>query len=478
VPDSASPSRSSSLPVASRPGRRWTRRSALRDGVASIAALGWAGSAFGAGRAAAAAQGTPTRNIAGTSLKILTWHHIVSDVDAWLQGFLSQWGQQNQVTTAIDFADSATIPHALKTELELGAGHDLIEHIAPLPMYARDLADLADVQTEAASRHGSPLVFCQQDGFDPATGQVYGFVHGYSPLAVFYRQSMWEAIHMASGPMSWSDLAAGAGGIWRSQGIPLGFGLSTDLDTTNAVLSALWAHGGSVIDQGGAIALESDATVAVVELFRDLYTSSMLPNVLDWTIQSNNDAMYNNLASAILNPLSAFVYSLQNRHDTGVDMRAQGPLTGDPSILAGQQPVMPAAVRFVSMVPSFSQNQDTAREFLLALVAAYDQLTTASKLYNFPAYPSTVPLLKQDGGLLDNNPALPDQGHRLSVLKTSNRWTVNLGWPAPTTPLAAAATVDGVLGRMVARAATGQLSAQDAVREAVARLETLQRELG
>lgn len=476
MPDPSRSPRSSA--DASRLGRRWTRRDALRDGARAVAALGLAGTAFDAGRAAGAAQTAPTRPIAGTSLRILTWHHIVSDVDDWLRGFLTQWGQQNQVTTAIDFADSATIPHALNTELALGAGHDLIEHIAPLPMYAADLADLADVQTEASSRHGAPLVFCQQDGFDLDTGRVYGFVHGYSPLAVFYRQSMWEAIHMASGPRSWSDLAAGAGGIWRSRGIPLGFGLSTDLDTTNAVLSALWAHGGVVQNQDGAIALESEATLAVVELFRDLYASSMLPNVLDWTIRSNNDAMYNDVASAILNPLSAFVYTLQNRHDTGIDIRARGPLTGDTATLAGQQPVMPAGVRFVSMVPSFSPNQDTAREFLLALVAAYDQINAASKLYNFPAYPSTVPLLKQDGGLLDNNPALPDQGRRLRVLKNANRWTVNLGWPAPTTRLAAAATVDGVLGRMVARAATGQLTTHEAVREAASRLEALQRAIG
>lgn len=427
--------------------------------------------------AAAIAQAPPTRPIAGTSLKILTWHHIVSDVDDWMRGFVSQWGQQNQVAASIDFADSATIPHALRTELEQGVGHDLIEHIAPMPMYAADLADLADVQAEAANRYGAALGFCTQDGVDPVSGHTYGLVHGYSPLAIFYRQSMWEAIQMASGPTSWSDLATGSPAIWSTQAIPLAFGLSGDLDTTNTVLAALWAHGSSVIDANGAIAIDRDETVAVVEMFRQLYATCMLPNVLDWTIQSNNDAMFNNLAAVILNPLSSYVYSLQNRHDTGIDMRVRQPLSGDQTVLAGRQPVTPAGVRFVSMVPSFSPNQDTAREFLLALVSAYDQLNTVSKLYNFPAYPATVPLLKQDGGLLDNNPALPDQGRHLSVLKDSNRWTVNMGWPGPTTPLAAAATVDGVLGRMVARAAQGQLSSRDAVKEAAARLEALQREL-
>ncbi|MGC4191354.1 MAG: extracellular solute-binding protein [Thermomicrobiales bacterium] len=476
MPDPAP--RHRSITGASGLARRLTRRDALRGGARSLAALGAAGIALGSGEAMAAAiaQTAPTRPIAGTSLRILTWHHIVADVDAWLQGFVSQWGQQYQVTTSIDFADSATIPHALKTELEQGSGHDLIEHIAPLPMYARDLVDLADVQAEAASRHGAALGFCRQDAIDPASGRTYGFVHGYSPLAIFYRQSMWESTHMASGPYSWSDLVLGSQAIWTSQGVPLAFGLSGDLDTTNTILTALWAHGGSLVDRSGNIALESDATVAVVDMFRELYATCMLPNTLDWTIKSNNDALFYGQAATIFNPLSAYVFTLQNQHDLGIDVRARRPLTGNAAVLAGRQPVAPAGARFVSMVPAFSPNQDTAREFLLALVSVYDQVNTASKLYNFPAYPSTVPLLKQDGGLLDNNPALPDQGRRLSVLKDANQWTVNLGWPGPTTPLVGAAAVDGVLGRMVAQAATGALSSQEAVRQAAARLETLRRQ--
>lgn len=456
-----------------------TRRTLTQAGLGMVAAGVAALSAGGLdGAAAAAAQTTPTRPIAGTSLRILFGHHAVLDAEYWLSNFATQWGQQNQVAVSVDFADSATIPHALKTELALGSGHDLIEHIAPLPMYARDLADLSDVLAEASTRHGAPLLFCRQDGLDPVSGRTYGFVHGYAPLAVYYRQSMWEAVQMASGPRSWSDLEAGSEAIWETQGIPLAIGFSDDLTSTNAIISALWANGASVIDADGRIALESDATVAVVERFARLYASSMLPTALKWTLQSSDDAMVNNLAAVIINPLSAYRWALLNRRDTGIDMRVNGPLTGDLSVLAGQQPVMPAGVRFVSMVPNFSRNQDTAKEFLLALVATYDQLTVASKTYNFPAYPSTVPLLKQAGGPLDNDPLYPDQGRTLSILKDSNRWTVNLGWPGPTTPLVAAATLDGVLGAMVAQAAIGRLTAQESVQQAAARLGVLQQELG
>ncbi|MGN6033058.1 MAG: extracellular solute-binding protein, partial [Thermomicrobiales bacterium] len=197
--------------------------------------------------AAAAAQTAPTRPIAGTSLRILIGNHPVVDAENWLRNFATQWGQQNQVAVSVDSTDSATIPHALKTELELGAGHDLIEHIAPLPMYARELADLSDLLAEASTRHGAPLGFCQVDGLDPVSGRPYGFVHGYAPLAIFYRQSMWETIHLASGPLSWPDLDAGSQAIWQTQGIPLAIGFSNDLDSTNTILSALWANGASVI---------------------------------------------------------------------------------------------------------------------------------------------------------------------------------------------------------------------------------------
>ena len=46
------------------------------------------------------------------------------------------------------------------------------------------------------------------------------------------------------------------------------------------------------------------------------------------------------------------------------------------------------------MIPTYSKNQDTARAFIMHLVANYEAALLASKLYNFPTFPDTAPGLQ------------------------------------------------------------------------------------
>lgn len=443
--------------------RAITRRHLLK---ASAAALGTIPLAV----QAAAAQTPATADLTGSSLRILQWNHVIPGYDRWFTQFATAWGQQHGVTVTVDLVDSSTIPHAMQTEFATGTGHDLIEHIAPLPMFASSLVDLSDLVAEAARRHGDQQEFCRQDSLNPESGRFYGFAHGYAPTAINYRPSLWQAVNLPGGPATWYDLVRGGSRIWSEQGIALGFGLSDELDSNTSILAALWAHGASVQDKDGRIALNSPQTVQVVKLFTQLYRTAMTPAVFGWDILGNNQLLIDGQASAILNALSAFRTIQQRNQDLAKDLMLRAPLqgpTGTGSALA------PAHVRFISMIPAFSPNRDAAQEFLLALVGSYAQVTDASGTYNFPAFPSTVPALKANGGPLDYNPSQPDQGTRLTTLKDANSWTTNLGWPGPTTVLSAAAVNESILSQMVARAARGELSAEDAVREAEARLNTL-----
>lgn len=420
--------------------------------------------------AAAVAQTPSTVDLNGTSLRILQWEHVVSEYDMWFGQFASTWGQQHGVAVTVDRVDPATIPNAVQTELAAGSGHDLIEHIAPLTMFAGGMTDLADLLAEATRRHGAQQEFCRQDSLDTATGRMYGFTHGYSPTALNYRPTLWQASGMPSGPGRWDDLASGGAGIWSQQGIELGIGMSDDLDSNTTALIALWAHGANLQDENEAITINSPETVEVVTLYKQLYETCLTPGVFRWDVLSNNAKMANGQASAIVNALSAFRAAEAQKPEVAADFMLRSPLQGP----AGpDHAVAPAHARFVSMIPAFSRNQETAREFLLALVANYPQAVTASKSYNFPAFASTVPGLKQDGGLLDFDPAFPDQKGVLTALKQSNRWTVQLGWPGPATPVVASAINEAVISTMMARAARGELSPQDAVIEAEHRLKAI-----
>ena len=81
------------------------------------------------------------------------------------------------------------------------------------------------------------------------------------------------------------------------------------------------------------------------------------------------------------------------------------------------------------MIPKHSQNPDTAKEFLLHLVGNYTRRRHESELYNFPAWPSTVPELSEAAGWT-TTPSAPSR-RQARVLKTANDWTTNLGHPGP-----------------------------------------------
>jgi len=450
--------------------RQISRRHLLGVSAVAASAVSMGMHSDAAAITAAVAQTPSTVTLDGTSLRILKWEHVVPEYDMWFGQFASEWGQQHGVAVSVDLVDTTMIPNAVQTELAAGSGHDLIEHIAPLTMFAGGMTDLTDLLLEATRRHGPQQDFCRQDALDVATGRMYGFTHGYAPTALNYRPTLWQASGMPQGPRQWDDLASGGANIWNKQGIELGLGMSDDLDSNTTVLIALWAYGASLQDENGAITINSPETIEVVNLYKKLYETYLTPGVFRWDVLSNNTKMANGQASAIVNALSAFRAAEAQKPEVAADFMLQPPLQGP----AGPDHAMaPAHARFVSIIPAFSRNQETAREFLLALVANYPQAVTASKSYNFPAFASTVPGLKQAGGLLDFDAAFPDQKGTLTALKQSNRWTVQLGWPGPTTPVVASAIDEAVISTMMARAARGELSPQDAVTEAESRLKAI-----
>jgi multiple sugar transport system substrate-binding protein len=122
------------------------------------------------------------------------------------------------------------------------------------------------------------------------------------------------------------------------------------------------------------------------------------------------------------------------------------------------------------MIPNYAQNPDTAKEFLMHLVGNYTAACEQSELYNFPAWPSTVPDLES---WLDNDPYGSEPADKLTLLKTANDWTTNLGHPGPANAAMGEIFALPTLPNMMARAATGQQTAEESVAEAEAEINAI-----
>ena len=418
--------------------------------------------------AATLVQSTPTVDISGTSLSILQWQHFVPSFDEWFPTFLQEWGDANGVEVSVDMINTADIPATFAAEIGAGQGHDIVEHIASMPQYEEAVLYLTDLVEEATNRFGPQLEMAKRNSWNPNTDKYYGFCHGYAPDPANYRKSLWETVGMEDGPSTFDELLEGGTQIWNEQGVQMGIGMSQEIDSNMAAQAMLWAFGAAVQDENENIIINSPEAIEAVTYMKTLFESCMTPEVFGWNAASNNQLLVAGQASYILNSISAYRTAQEQQPETAADIFVGAPLEGPGG---PERALAHGHAVFTAMIPTYSENQDTAKEFLLHLTANYEAAVDNSKFYNFPSFPDTVPGLTDDGGPLDNDPFGSEPPDKLGVLKTANDWTVNLGWPGPANAMIGEAFNTFVLSDMMAQAARGDLTPEEAVAEAEAKLE-------
>jgi maltose-binding protein MalE len=412
-------------------------------------------------------QATPSVDISGTTLNILQWSHFVASYDEWFDQFVDEWGEANGVEVSVDHVNTADIPAAFAAEISAGQGHDLIEHIAPLAQYEQAVVDLRDLWEAAEAEFGTPVDNSEKNGYNPTTDKFYAFVHGYAPDPANYRKSLWETVDLPDGPTTLDELLEGGTRIWNEQGVQMGIGMSQEIDSQMAAQALIWAFGGAIQDENENVTINSPETVEAVNFMKELFNNAMTPEVFSWNAASNNQLLAAGQASYILNSISAYRTAQDTQPDVATDIYFGKPLVGP----AGQE--MALAHAHASMgyyIPTYSQNQDTAREFLMHLIRNYDAAMLASKLYNFPTFPDSAPSLMES---IENDPFGSEPADKLLVMEDAADWTVNLGWPGPANALAGEAQTTFVLSDMMAQAAREEMTPEEAVAQAEERLNQI-----
>lgn len=412
------------------------------------------------------------------SLKILVWSHFVPRFDKeWFDAFAKNWGQANNVLVTVDHIGLAEIPSRTASEIAAGQGHDLIEWVAPPAQFEPSVHDLTDLNREAEKRFGKQHPLCKKSSFNPHTRKYYSFCHGWTIDPGCYRKSLWEKAGKPDGPETWQDLITYGGKIKKEQGIQLGIGLSQELDSNMAARALLWSFDSSIQDAGENVILNNPRTVEAVEYMAKLYEAAMVPEVFSWTAVSNNQALIAGRASYILNSISAYRSAQKEVPEIAKDVYFTPALKGPRGTRWSCEHVI-----YNYMVPKYSKNVDLAKQFLLDLVANYDQAMYASELYNSPAF-FDAPIKPGSRGyapvkgakkLRDLHNAWFDEDPfrldgeakgKLAVLKDAEAWATNVGHPGPANPAEGEIFATFVLPNMMANAARG-MKADVAVQQA------------
>lgn len=416
------------------------------------------------------------------TLRIIQWSHFVPAYDVWFDQYAKAWGEARGVQVTVDhIAFSDLVPRA-NAEVAAQQGHDLFMFISPPAAFEPYVLDMADVVQEVERRHGPILDLAKRSTYNPVTGKWFAFSDNYVPDPGCYLKSIWTGIGMPDGPSTWEDLLA-AGRLIREKypqvQIPVGIGLSQDIDSNMVCRALLWSFGGSVQDENEQVVLNSEATIQAVEFMRTLYREAMSPAVLSWDASSNNQAFNAGQTSYIVNSISAYRTAQENGLPVADDTFFVEALRGP----AGQwacEHVMGAY-----FIWQFAQSPDLAKEFLIDLVDNYRDAVLASKLYNFPSFPGSVadpgvPVEERPAAgqawieeVCEDDPFGSVPANKLAPLKQALNWSTNVGHPGPANPAIGEVFDSFVLPDMFAKAATGALSPREAVAEADARVRQI-----
>jgi multiple sugar transport system substrate-binding protein len=405
---------------------------------------------------------------ASKELKILVWSHFVPRFDKeFYDSFAKKWGEANGINVTVDHIGLAEIPSRTAAEISAGQGHDLIEWIAPPSQFEPSVLDLSDVVKEAEKKFGKQHPLCRRSSYNPNSKKFYAFIPGWTIDPGNYRKSLWEKAGKPNGPETWEDLVTIGGKIKKDQGIQLGIGLSQELDSNMAARALLWSFDTSIQDAKENVILNNKHTLEAAEYMARLYKDSMVPEVFSWTAVSNNQALIAGRASYILNSISAYRSAQKQVPEIAKDIYFTPALKGPRGTGFSSEHVI-----YSYIIPKYSKNVDSAKKFLINLVANYDQAMYASELYNSPAF-FDAPIPSGDRGYdavpgakkmrdLHNawfaaDPfALPgeDKG-KLVFLKDAENWSTNIGHPGPANPAEGEVFATFVLPNMLANAARG-----------------------
>ena len=175
-------------------------------------------------------------------LSLLQWSHFVPRYDKWFDAWAEDWGKANGLEVRVDHVNVAELPAALTAAIEAGEGPSIIEMVFPPTAFIEGLHPLNDVNEAAAAAHGERTANCQATSYLPINDTYVGFTHGYIPDPGDYQISLWADVGMPDGPSTWDELYEGGLAVYRKHGVPVGIGLSPELDSrmaTRAVILSL-----------------------------------------------------------------------------------------------------------------------------------------------------------------------------------------------------------------------------------------------
>lgn len=387
------------------------------------------------------------------TLTILQWSHFVPAFDTWFDKFAHDWGSKNGIAVTVDHIPEQDIAARAAAEVAAHSGHDLFmwNGAGGPHLYRKYLIDMTSFVESIEKRFGKASIIGRQIAYNEDSKTWSAYPDYYINNPGMYRKDLWDEIGMT--PVTWDDVRIG-GAKLKAKGHPVGCSLARSNDPNLCWRGVLWSYGASVQDKTGKhVVLDSKEAVEAVKFVTALYKEAMTGEVLSWNDASNNQYLDSGVGCFIVNPISAYRSAQQ------ID-----PKLAD-NIFVVKSPKGPAG-QMVGAAPNsygiwkFARNPDAGKAFLNYYVDNWVEAFKASTGYNMPIFANIVP---KPMPILSNDPTSHPHD-KLAILQTSDEWCAVAGYPGPAWPATDEVYNDFVVCDMMTKAATGAMTAQEAVK--------------
>ncbi len=392
------------------------------------------------------------------TLKVLQWVHFVPAYDEWFnKKYAKEWGEKHDTEVIVDNIGITGVNARAAAEVSAQKGHDLFLFNWPPPAFEEQAVDMRDVYQECERKFGKPIDLAIKSTYNPKTKKYFAFSPSFTVDPVNWRVDLFSQVGLPKGPASWDDVRSAGKKIKQQFGNPVGIGLAQEIDTAMAMRTIMYSWGAHEQDEAGNLALNSKQTLDAIKFVKALFDETMTAEVFTWDPSSNNRCMLSGKCSLALNAISITREAeVKGMTDISGKIQLAKALKG-PVRAIGLEHVMDCYV-----VWKFAENIEGAKKFLIDYVGNFKQAFLAGQFYDFPCFPKTVPDLKQI--IAKDDRAHPPDKYK--VLEDVLNWATNVGYPGYANAAIDEIFNTWVINVMFAKAASGAVSPEDALKEA------------
>src|SRR6266849_590551 len=204
---------------------------------------------------------------AAKTLKIIQWSHFVPGYDKWFNNeYTKDGGKKNDTEVIVDNINLALPESRAAAEVSAQKGHDLFFFLLPPSVFEEQVVPMNDVYAECEKKHGKPIDLAVKSTYNPKTKKYFAFSDSFVPDPINYRTDLWGEVGVK--PDSWDEIRRGGKKIKDKTGIPVGIGLSAEIDTSMAMRAIMYAFGSHEQDESGNLTLNSKNTLETLKFVK------------------------------------------------------------------------------------------------------------------------------------------------------------------------------------------------------------------